>query len=150
VSAAARHVGMSARTAYRLLDAPGADSFAEAWDQATDLGLARIRGDALERSMHGEYVPIYRRGLLVRVEHRRKDKLALALISARRYNVDDNYGVAVRRREHHARLVEMRERDEAARRADVEWAANYRRELEEMLEKARQIRLATLPRIRSL
>lgn len=42
VRAAARHVGLSARSAYQLLDAPGADSFAAAWDQALDIGLARV------------------------------------------------------------------------------------------------------------
>src|SRR5947209_13612557 len=38
VARSARAVGMSARSAYRLLEAGGADSFAEAWDQAIARG----------------------------------------------------------------------------------------------------------------
>lgn len=36
VSAAARAVGLTARSAYRLLHSDGADSFAKAWDEAFD------------------------------------------------------------------------------------------------------------------
>jgi hypothetical protein len=39
VRAAARAVGMSPRSAYALVEAPGADSFAAAWDRAIDEGL---------------------------------------------------------------------------------------------------------------
>src|SRR5687767_13242670 len=56
VRAAARHVGLSARAAYRLLDREGADSFAAAWDQALDIGRARLEADALERAMNGSFV----------------------------------------------------------------------------------------------
>lgn len=90
VSAAARHVGMTPRTAYKLLDAPGADGFAAAWDVAIDQGFARVQADALERALSGSFVPIYRRGKLARVEFRHNDRLAIALLSGRDKGVDDN------------------------------------------------------------
>ena len=83
VSAAARHVGKTARSAYRLLDAPGADSFARAWDVAVECGVDRTRTDALNRALHGQLVPIYRKGKLHRVELRKSDRLALGLLAGR-------------------------------------------------------------------
>src|SRR5687767_13704422 len=48
VAAAARSVGMTPRPAHRLADAPGADSFVEAWDIAIDLGMTHMRFDGLD------------------------------------------------------------------------------------------------------
>ena len=57
VSASARHVGLSPTSVYQLLKMPGAESFATAWDQAPDSGVARLPADALERSLNGAFVP---------------------------------------------------------------------------------------------
>ena len=149
VSAAARHVGMSARTAYRLLDAPGADSFAAAWDEAIDIGIERTRCDALERALKGVYVPIYRRGKLVRVEHRRCDKLAIALLSGQDHDIADRAG-AVRCRRHHEDLRALDESRAAEQRARAEAAAIYATELEAMLARAGELRAARRPRITAL
>ena len=100
VSAAARSVGMTKRSAYRLVDAAGAASFAGAWDEAVDIGLSRLRLDSLHRALEGDYVPIYRRGRLVRVEHRRNDKLAIALLSGRDREVEAYRRAAVSRHEY--------------------------------------------------
>ena len=81
VARAARAAGKSPRSAYHLLHSPGADSFAEAWDQAIVEGIERVRDDALKRALGGAFVPVFRRGKLVRVEHRRCDRLAVALLS---------------------------------------------------------------------
>ncbi len=89
VAAAARSVGMTPRSAYRLTDAPGADGFVAAWDQAIEIGMARLRVDTLDRSLHGSYVPVYRRGKLVKVEHRRNDRLAIAILGGRHSTADD-------------------------------------------------------------
>ena len=83
VTRAARAVGMTSRSAYRLMDAPGADSFAAAWDAAIDSGIERVRADALERAIHGAPVALFRRGKLVRVEQQRNDRLAIALLGGR-------------------------------------------------------------------
>jgi len=100
VAAAARCVGMTTRSAYRLIDAPGGAEFAAAWDEAVDIGLSRLRLDSLQRSLEGDYVPVYRRGKLVRVEHRRNDKLAIALLSGREREVETYRRAAVARREY--------------------------------------------------
>ena len=100
VAAAARSVGMTKRSAYRLLDASGADQFAAAWDVAIDVGLSRLRMNSLQHSLEGDYVPIYRRGKLVQVEHRRNDKLATALLSGRDRAVESYRRTAVARRQY--------------------------------------------------
>jgi hypothetical protein len=150
VKTAAAHVGMSARTAYRLTDAPGADSFAAAWDQALDIGLARIQSDALERALNGAFVPIYRRGRLVRVEHRRCDRLAIALMAGKDRDVLD-YKRAVDRRRYHEELRAADERRAAEERERAEWQAAYDAELEAMVERGNQLmRERRRPRVRML
>jgi hypothetical protein len=74
---------MNASTAYRLLDVEGTDSFALAWDKALEEELRRLREDSLDRALKGALVPVYRQGQLVRVEHRRNDRLAIALLGGR-------------------------------------------------------------------
>ena len=138
---AARSVGLSPRSAYRLLHAPGADDFARAWDQALDDGIERVRADALQRALGGAFVPVFRRGKLVRVEHRRCDRLALALLAGKEHEVEEALRrTAVSRREHRA---EIRAHDETKaaqqRAAEAVWA-----EHQAILD-----RLAA-PRIRSL
>ena len=107
VAAAARSVGMTSRSAYRLCDAEGGDSFVAAWDQAMDIGMSRLRCDALQRALEGGFVPIYRRGKLVRVEHRRSDRLAIALLGGRDRAADDLRRKAQSRREHRLDLVAL-------------------------------------------
>ncbi len=99
VAAAARSVGMTSRSAYRLCDAPDADSFVRAWDAAIEMGISRLRADALQRSLEGGFVPVYRRGKLVRVEHRRNDRLAIAILGGRERTADDMRRSALSRRE---------------------------------------------------
>ena len=53
VGAAAKAVGMSRRSAYKLRDRDDADSFAQAWDQALDLGRGRMFDYAMERALNG-------------------------------------------------------------------------------------------------
>ena len=91
VGRAAKAVGMTARSAYKLLDKPGADEFARAWDQALEHGMNRLRGGSFSRAMDGgDFVPVYRRGKLVRIEHRANDRLAIALLSGRTTDLDDS------------------------------------------------------------
>ena len=66
LSRAARAVGMSPRSVYRLIEAEGADSFAAAVDQAIARGVDRVRGEAMLRALHGSWVPVVRRGRVVR------------------------------------------------------------------------------------
>ena len=123
VARAARAAGMTPRSASQLLDSPAADSFAEAWDRAIEEGIERVRADALERALAGVFVPVFRRGKLVRVEHRRCDKLALALLSGHHRDVDYQRQTAVARR-HYKAAMNARDAElaEQRSRAEAVWA----------------------------
>ena len=97
---------MTPRCAYRLCDAPGADSFVRAWDQAMSIGIDRCAAQP-RRALEGGFVPVYRRGKLVRVEHRRNDKLAIALLGGQRASSDDLRRSALSRREHRLDLFAL-------------------------------------------
>jgi hypothetical protein len=149
VARAARAVGMSPRSAYLLLDVPGADSFAEAWDRALDEGVERVRADALQRALGGVFVPVFRRGKLVRVEHRQSDALAIALLGGQDKCIDDYRRTAVSRRRYRQDMAELdRQRDEEQRKKDQVWSEHQaildRLELDKLLKPDRQ------PRVRQL
>jgi hypothetical protein len=118
VARAARAVGMTPRGAYRLLDADGADGFAEAWDNALAVGVERLRALAFARALHGALVPVYRRGRLVRTEYRRCDRVAIALLSGRDHSVADRRERATSRRKHRRNLLALRARQAELRRQD--------------------------------
>lgn len=123
VAHAARVAGKSARTAYRLLEADGADSFAEAWDRAIALGVERLRADAMARAFEGAWVPVVRRGRLVRFEHRRNDRLAIGLLSGRTASIADRRECASSRRKFKLKLKAKAEREaEERKRAEAVWA----------------------------
>ena len=148
VARAAKACGMTPRSAYALLDAPGADSFAAAWDRAFDEGFERVRADAMQRALGGAFVPVFRRGKLVRVEHRRCDRLALALLSGKDTNVQYHLRVtAVSRRQHRLELKAHDEKLRAEAEARAAAAEAYRRDLEALLERGEERRRSILPRI---
>ena len=149
VARSARAVGMSPRSAYLLLDAPGADGFAAAWDRAMDEGIERVRADALQRALGGAFVPVYRRGKIVRVEHRRSDALAIALLGGHGKDIEAYRRTAVSRRAHRQDLADLdRHREEEERKKDQVWAEHQahleRNELERLMKSAR------VPRVRQL
>jgi hypothetical protein len=82
VSVAARGVGMTRKSAYRLLDRPGSESFAAAWAKALGWGQDRTLDKSLERSLVGESVPIVRDGRVVGERHRFDNRLAFAVLNA--------------------------------------------------------------------
>jgi hypothetical protein len=124
VARAARAVGMSRRSYYRLLDAEGADSFAAAVDQAIARGVERVRGDAMLRALHGSWVPVVRRGRVVRMEFRHNDKLAIGILSGRNgSSVAEQREQTVSRRKYRLQLKALRlQRDEARRQREAIWA----------------------------
>ena len=150
VAHAARVVGKSARTAYRLLEADGADSFAAAWDNAIALGVERLRADVMGRAVDGAWVPVVRRGVLVRFEHRRNDRLATSLLSGRAHSIVDAREQVTSRRKFQLKLKE-RDRREAEKRARAEavWV-----EHQAILDRIEEEKLnpppRPAPRIRSL
>ncbi|HVF37711.1 MAG TPA: hypothetical protein VNA29_07195 [Sphingomicrobium sp.] len=156
-AAAARHVGMTKRGAYRLLGAPGADDFARAWDEAADMGRARLECDALERALNGSFVPIYRRGKLARVEHRRNDRLAIALLSGADKDVEDRFYAARNRRSHHSDLTALdaarAERERQVADAEAAYVAEVERltaDLHSRLDARAAAQAPAQPRVRLL
>ncbi|MCL6682761.1 hypothetical protein [Sphingomonas alba] len=137
VSAAAKAIGMTARSAYRLLDAEGADDFARAWDDALDIGMERLRCDALERAISGAWVPVYRRGKLVKVEHRKSDRLAIAMLSGRPNEIEGYRRTAVSRRLHRQDMAELdaarAERDRRVEAAEADYQAEADRLVETVI-----------------
>jgi hypothetical protein len=72
VSAAAKAIGMSAKSAYALRKRAGEDSgFAAAWDIAVESGRAQVMDLSIERAINGEVVPVFYRSRQVgsRVRH---------------------------------------------------------------------------------
>jgi hypothetical protein len=79
---AAKAVGRSKRSAYMLRDKPGAESFAAAWDTAKASAGDAAQAVAVSRALHGEIVPIYRKGQFwgFRVQH--NDRMLMAALKA--------------------------------------------------------------------
>lgn len=127
VARAARACAMTARSAYHLLDAPGAEQFARAWDRAIDEGIERVRADALRHALGGAFVPVFRKGRLVRVEYRRSDALALALLSGRDRGVDAFRRSALGRRRYREDMRELDAvRDKHGSGSPEAWAEHQR------------------------
>jgi hypothetical protein len=82
VTRAAKGVGMTKASAYRLRERPGATSFAAAWDRALGWGQDRTIDVGLEIALLGEQVPIVRDGRCVGIVHRPNNRLALAVLNA--------------------------------------------------------------------
>ena len=82
VHAAARAVGMSAKSAYGLRKRAGAESFAAAWDMALGEGRCRAVDAALTQGFEGVLVPIIYRGRQVGVRRVFDNRLLLAALRA--------------------------------------------------------------------
>jgi hypothetical protein len=86
VTRAAGIVNMAQTNCYTLRRAPGAESFAAAWDAALDFGLARLKDIAFERAINGQLVPRFAGGKLVGFQRKRND--ALLMFCLRHYGRD--------------------------------------------------------------
>jgi hypothetical protein len=153
VARAARAVSMSPRSAYRLLESEGAESFAEAWDQAIARGIEKLRADAIGRAIGGAWVPIVRKGRIVRQEFRHNDRLAIALLSGRKGSVADNRERASSRRKHRMKLLAEKRRQEDKRKAaERVWAEHQSilDAIEAELENPQPSPIRNPPRIRRI
>jgi hypothetical protein len=83
VKAAAGHVGMTAKSAYRLRNRADAVGFAAVWDQAQREGSGRMHDTAMERALNGEHTPIYHRGRQVGTRVRHDNRLVMAVMRHR-------------------------------------------------------------------
>ena len=81
VSAAARAVGMSPKSAYALLKRAGGESgFARAWASARDEGCRRALDTAIERALNGVATPVFYRGRQIGERRRYSDGLLIAAL----------------------------------------------------------------------
>jgi hypothetical protein len=81
VAAAAKAVGMSRESAYRLREHPGAASFAAAWDKAQNWGRGRASDLGTDRAIHGERRGVYYRGRKVGESVRHDNRLLIAALN---------------------------------------------------------------------
>jgi hypothetical protein len=85
VSAACQAVDMSVASAYRLRRAPGAESFARAWDAALDAAADHLAAVAFSRALEGVDVPVFDRdGCRIGARRQYNDRLLMFLLRAYR------------------------------------------------------------------
>ena len=65
VGEASAVAGVSSRSAYRLRNRAGAESFARAWDAALSMAATRLAAIAFDRALHGRSERFYKDGELV-------------------------------------------------------------------------------------
>lgn len=83
VEQAAREVGMSVTSCYRLRRAPGAENFATAWDAAIAQAARQLVDIAFDRAIHGSNEPVFdREGNRVGRRMRQNDRLLMFLMRA--------------------------------------------------------------------
>lgn len=85
VTVAARCIGLSARSAYKLREKEGAEGFAMVWEEALEIGVSQARDLILERWRNGRLAPRWYRGKIVGYSEKFNDRaLIAALLSYRR------------------------------------------------------------------
>ena len=83
VSAAAKAVGMSRQSAYRLRARLRGKPFDKAWDAAFITRFDVLAEAALERALHGVEVPHYHQGELIGTSRKFDERLTVALLAMR-------------------------------------------------------------------
>jgi hypothetical protein len=81
VGEAAASAGVTSRSAYRLRNKAGAESFARAWDAALSLAATRLAAIAFDRALHGRSERFYKDGELVMERKMPSDYLLTWLLS---------------------------------------------------------------------
>ncbi|MEO6152862.1 MAG: hypothetical protein ABIT09_03720 [Croceibacterium sp.] len=83
VAGAARSVGMSRQSAYRLRARLKGQPFDRAWAAAFDNVFNALAHAAMERAIHGVEVPYFHNGEIVHVGRRYDERLTLGLLRMR-------------------------------------------------------------------
>ena len=83
VASAARAIGMSRESAYRLRARPDAASFRTAWEAALDYAYHRLGEAALDRALNGVPVPIFYKGEQVGERRHFDERLTQFLLRVR-------------------------------------------------------------------
>jgi hypothetical protein len=89
VAEAARAVGMTRTSAYRLRQRADAQAFRLAWDAAMDEAVTRLSDAALGRAIHGVPVPIFQGGEQVGERRHFDERLTIFML---RYRDPRRYG----------------------------------------------------------
>ncbi|GGD64455.1 hypothetical protein [Croceicoccus mobilis] len=84
VRQAARSIGASMEALYKLRARHGAEEFAQAWEKAIDLGIARLEDTALARALEGEARPIVSHGEVIGEYRKHNEALVMFLLRHRR------------------------------------------------------------------
>jgi hypothetical protein len=92
VSAAARSVGMSRQSAYRLRSRLKDEAFDLAWEVAFHHSYNNLGHAALDRALNGVEVPVYFQGELVGSYRKYDERLTLALLGMARLSGGPNLG----------------------------------------------------------
>ncbi len=83
VASAAKAVGMSRESVYRLRARPDAAGFRQAWEAALDYAYHRLGEAALDRALNGVPVPIYYKGEQVGERRHYDERLTQFLLRVR-------------------------------------------------------------------
>jgi hypothetical protein len=83
VHRAAQAVGKTRQSAYALLNRPGAEEFARAWDAAAAMGYDQQYDRAVERVLHGVTSPRFYKGKQVGTRHHFDYRLVAAVLGAK-------------------------------------------------------------------
>ena len=83
VSAAAKSVGMSRQSAYRLRARMKGEPFDVGWEAAFQHGYDNLAQAALERALNGVEVPHYYKGELIGTSRKFDERLTVALLAMR-------------------------------------------------------------------
>jgi hypothetical protein len=81
VGQAARSVGMSRQSAYKLRNRLAGTPFSLGWEVALEAGLQQLAHAAMDRALNGEEVPHYYHGELVATSRRHDNRLATWLLA---------------------------------------------------------------------
>lgn len=89
VTEAARSVGKTATTAYRLRARPDAGAFRQAWDIALDFAIRRLSDAAVSRALNGVSRPVFYQGEQIGERRHYDERLTMFLL---RYRDPTRYG----------------------------------------------------------
>jgi hypothetical protein len=92
VDAAARRVGMTRDSAYKLARRPCGRSFRQGWDAAIDCNMPQVEQAAVRRSIEGVARPVFYKGEQVGEWRHHDERLTMFLLRSRR---PDRYGKSI-------------------------------------------------------
>lgn len=81
VTLAAKSCGLTRAGAYALRAAPGAASFAAAWDKSVQIGISALKAEAIDRAINGTTETVWHAGKQVGTRTRYNNQLTMRLLT---------------------------------------------------------------------